>query len=96
VWAVAAVTAPAAGSSAYGSWSMSPMRVVQSGVKSMSPDGKTLTLSNGMVFQVPSNLSTEQLSADIDGHPLITATYRVDSSGHNILEHYSIETGPLV
>jgi hypothetical protein len=95
-WAAAAVTAPASGQSAYSTWSMPAMHAVQGKVKSVSPDGKTVTLSNGMTLEVPSNLSIEQLSADIHGHPLITATYRVDSSGQKILEHYSIETGPLI
>ncbi len=92
LWAAAAVTAPTAGSSAYSTGSMSPMYSVQSGVKSVSPDGKTMTLSNGMTLQVPSNLSIEKLSVV---HPLITATYRVDSSGKKILEGFWIETGPL-
>lgn len=95
-WAAATVTAPASDQSAYGTWEMSTMHAVQSGVKSVSPDGKTVTLSNGMTLQVASNLSTEKLSADIEGHPLIIATYRVDNSGHKILEGFRIETAPLV
>jgi hypothetical protein len=92
-WAAVAVTAPASGQSAYSTWEIPTMHAVQSGVKSVSPDGKTVTLSNGMTLQVPSSLSTEKLSVV---HPLIDAMYRVDSSGHKILEGFNIVSGPLV
>jgi len=92
MWAAAAMTAPASGQPAYGTSNVGPLYSVQSGVKSVSPDGKTLTLSNGMTLEIPSNLSTEELAVV---HPLIDAMYRMDSSGHKILESFNIVTGPL-
>ena len=89
VWAAAALTGPASGQSAYSTWSVPAMHAVQGQVKSVSPDGKTVTLINGMTFKAARNLSTEPLS----GNEQITAMYKREG-GQNVLTGFSIDAGP--
>jgi hypothetical protein len=94
MWAAAAVTTPASGG--YATWTIPTMHAVQSGVKSVSPNGNSVTLSNGMTMAVAPNVSPEQLQATIHGHALIIAMYHQNNSGQKTLEGFWIESGPLV
>jgi hypothetical protein len=90
VWAAAATAAPNSSQPIYGfTWTGDASHMVQSTVRSLSPDGRTVTLTNGMMLTAAKNLSTEPLMRDEQ----ITAVYKEDG-GQNVLTAFWIEAGP--
>ena len=89
-WAAVAVAAPTSGQFTYGiTCKGDATHMIQSGVMSLSPDGRTVTLTNGMRLTADKNLSTEPLMRDEQ----ITAAYKKDG-GQNVLTAFWIEAGP--
>lgn len=88
-WAAAAVAAPTSGQSTYSiMWKGDTTRMVQGKVVSLSPDGNTVALTDGVTLTVAKNLSTEPLMRGDE----ITAIYKQDG-GKNIMTSFWVDSG---
>jgi hypothetical protein len=91
VVAATAVAAPTSGQNTYGinvPWMVATEHMVVAEVWSVSPNGNSVTLTNGMTLTAAKDLSTEPLTPGLQ----ITAMYKKEG-GKDILTWFWIEEG---